>query len=220
MKAISKHMGKVLPLDIANVDTDAIIPKQFLKSIYRTGFGPHLFDEWRYLDKVEYGADCSKRPKNEKFIMNNPIYNDASILLTRENFGCGSSREHAPWAILEAGFRIIISNSFADIFFSNCIKNGILPINLSVNMIDLLFEKSKPPQLLKLVVDLKKQTITSDENKIDINFEIEPENKNCLILGLDEIELTLKYKKNILLFEENRFKKYPWLKIDPQERLK
>ena len=137
MKAISKHMGKVL-LDIANVDTDAIIPKQFLKSIYRTGFGPHLFDEWRYLDKVEYGVTVVKDQKNEKFIMNNPIYNDASILLTRENFGCGSSREHAPWAILEAGLELLFL-ILLQIFFLT-VLNGILPINLSVNMIDLLFE--------------------------------------------------------------------------------
>ncbi len=220
MKAITLHLGKVLPLDIANIDTDAIIPKQFLKSIYRTGFGPHLFDEWRYLDKVEYGADCSKRPKNEKFIMNNPMYKDASILLARENFGCGSSREHAPWAILEAGFKIIIAPSFADIFFSNCIKNGILPINLSVGMIDLLFKKSKGHQLLNLAVDLKKQTIISKESQINISFKIDAESKICLLAGLDEIELTLRYKKNIISFEKNRLKKYPWLKIDPQERLK
>ena len=159
MEAFETFKGIVAPLDRSNVDTDAIIPKQFLKSIQRTGFGPYLFDEWRYLDHGEPGMDCSARPLNPDFMLNDPRYQSARILLARENFGCGSSREHAPWALLDFGFRVIIAPSYADIFFNNCFKNGILPIVLEVEMIDRLFELAMAEKALELTVDLEKQTI-------------------------------------------------------------
>ncbi len=219
MDALIRHEGIVLPMNRSNVDTDAIIPKQFLKSIRRTGFGPHLFDAWRYLDVGVPGMDCDNRPLNPDFILNDLKYKGSSILLTRENFGCGSSREHAPWAIYEAGFRVLIAPSFADIFFSNCLKNGILPIVLSSNDVDELFTASLQDDPLRLVVDLKEQTI-SDNKSYRKSFTIDSGNKNRLMEGLDEIGLTLSNKSLIKEFEQKRLKLRPWLRVDPSESLK
>ena len=193
-----------MPLDRANIDTDAIIPKQFLKSIKRSGFGPNLFDEWRYLDHGEVGMDNSKRPINPDFVLNDPQYKDAQILLTRMNFGCGSSREHAPWALEDFGFRAIIAPSFADIFYNNCFKNGILPIVLSSEIVDALFTYQG-----EIVINLEEQSVKT-ENKI-YNFEVDAERKRRLINGLDDIGLTLQYEDQIRSFESEHFKKYPWL---------
>ena len=219
MDALIRHEGIVLPMNRSNVDTDAIIPKQFLKSIRRTGFGPHLFDAWRYLDVGVPGMDCDNRPLNPDFILNDLKYKGSSILLTRENFGCGSSREHAPWAIYEAGFRVLIAPSFADIFFNNCLKNGILPIVLSSNDVDELFTASLQDDPLRLVVDLKEQTI-SDNKSYRKSFTIDSGNKNRLMEGLDEIGLTLSNKSLIKEFEQKRLKLRPWLRVDPSESLK
>jgi 3-isopropylmalate/(R)-2-methylmalate dehydratase small subunit len=219
MEAIIRHDGIVLPMDRANVDTDAIIPKQFLKSIRRTGFGPHLFDAWRYLDVGVPGMGCDDRPLNPEFILNDMRYKGSSILLARENFGCGSSREHAPWALYEAGFRVLIAPSFADIFFNNSLKNGILPIVLSFHDVDELFTIALEETPLKLSVDLANQTLSDDQTFMK-NFSIDLGNKNRLMNGLDEIGLTLRSKKLIKEFEEKRLKLRPWLKIDPSERLR
>ncbi len=219
MKPLKFHSGIVLPLDMANVDTDAIIPKQFLKSIHRTGFGKNLFDSWRYLDTGYPGMDCDKRPLDMKFVMNEPKYSSASILLTRENFGCGSSREHAPWAIYEAGFKVLLAPSFADIFFNNCLKNGILPINLNEKTIDLLFSLAQKKDPLKLHVNLEKQSIADENSDFQVLFEIDDEIKKKLMDGLDEIGLTLNLKKTIEEFERQRLSKRPWLQIDPSEKL-
>ena len=204
---------------MANVDTDAIIPKQFLKSIHRTGFGKNLFDSWRYEDTGYPGMDCDNRPINMKFVMNEPKYSSASILLTRENFGCGSSREHAAWAINEAGFKVLIAPSFADIFFNNCLKNGILPINLDKKIVDQLFFLAQKEDPLKLQVDLDKQSITDEHNDFQLLFKIDYEHKKKLMDGLDEIGLTLNLRKTIQEFEKKRLSERPWLKIDPSERL-
>jgi len=193
-----------MPLDRANIDTDAIIPKQFLKSIKRSGFGPNLFDEWRYLDHGEVGMDNSKRPINSDFVLNNPKYMGAQILLTRRNFGCGSSREHAPWALEDFGFRAIIAPSFADIFYNNCFKNGILPIVLSSEIVDALFGYQG-----EIVINLEEQTVKTEDNIY--NFEVDAERKRRLINGLDDIGLTLQYENQIRSFEAEHFKKYPWL---------
>ena len=193
-----------MPLDRANIDTDAIIPKQFLKSIKRSGFGPNLFDEWRYLDHGEVGMDNSKRPINPDFVLNNPQYKDAQILLTRRNFGCGSSREHAPWALEDFGFRAIIAPSFADIFYNNCFKNGILPIVLSSEIVDTLFAYQG-----EIVINLKEQSVKTEGNIY--NFEVDAERKRRLINGLDDIGLTLQYEDQIRSFETEHFNKYPWL---------
>ena len=193
-----------MPLDRANIDTDAIIPKQFLKSIKRSGFGPNLFDEWRYLDHGEVGMDNSKRPINPDFVLNNPVFKGAKILLTRRNFGCGSSRDHAPWALEDFGFRAIIAPSFADIFYNNCFKNGILPIVLSHDIVDSLFSYSG-----EIVIDLQDQTVTT-ENQV-FNFDVDPERKRRLLHGLDDIGLTLQYENQIRSFENNHFNKFPWL---------
>jgi len=193
-----------MPLDRANIDTDAIIPKQFLKSIKRSGFGPNLFDEWRYLDHGEVGMDNSKRPVNTDFVLNNPQYKDAQILLTRKNFGCGSSREHAPWALLDFGFRAIIASSFADIFYNNCFKNGLLPIVLSSDIVDALFTYQG-----EIVINLEEQSVKTEDNIY--NFEVDAERKRRLINGLDDIGLTLQYEDQIRSFESEHFKKYPWL---------
>lgn len=192
------------PLDRANVDTDAIIPKQFLKSIKRSGFGPNLFDEWRYLDHGEPGMDNSKRPINKDFVLNKDQYLGAQILLARENFGCGSSREHAPWALADYGFRVIIAPSFADIFYNNCFKNGILPIVQSNETMDTLFAFSG-----EITIDLAKQTISADDKVY--SFEVDAERKRRLISGLDDIGLTLQYADDIKAFEKNYFQKYSWL---------
>jgi len=199
-----------MPLDRSNVDTDAIIPKQFLKSIKRTGFGPNLFDEWRYLDVGEPGMDNSNRPINTEFVLNQPRYQGAKILLTRENFGCGSSREHAPWALEDFGFRVIIGPSFADIFFNNCFKNGILPIVLDAENVEKLFSEVNENEGYKLKVDLPNQAIKKPNGE-NINFTVDMFRKQCLVEGLDDIGITLKYMDEIKQFEENRRKNNPWL---------
>ena len=204
-----KHVvSKVIPLDRSNVDTDAIIPKQFLKSIKRTGFGPNLFDEWRYLDHGEPGMDNSKRSINPDFVLNKPQFKDSKILLVRENFGCGSSREHAPWALLDFGIKVIIAESFADIFYNNCFKNGILPITLQKVEIEELFSETET-KALEIEVNLEKQYIKSSKS---YSFEIDEFKKSSLLNGLDEIGLTLENKSVIANFEKSYFSNYPWLK--------
>jgi len=200
----------VAPMDRANVDTDAIIPKQFLKSIKRSGFGPNLFDDWRYLDHGEPGMDNSKRPLNPDFVLNQPRYQDARILLARENFGCGSSREHAPWALQDYGFRVIIAPSFADIFFNNCFKNGILPIVLDAAIVDSLFRELAATEGYQLTVDLEKQQITKPDGDT-ISFEVDAFRKHCLINGLDDIGLTLQHVNDIKAYEQKRKQQAPWL---------
>lgn len=210
MKAFTRHKGLVAPLDRANVDTDMIIPKQFLKSIKRTGFGPNLFDELRYLDQGEPGQDCLNRPINPNFPLNKARYKGASILLTRKNFGCGSSREHAPWALEDYGFNVIVAPSYADIFYNNCFKNGILPVILEEYEIeDLFIEVEKIPSF-QLDVDLVSQTITTDSAK-EYNFELDEFRKDCLINGLDEIGLTLQHDYLIKKYEEHRENRHPWV---------
>ena len=203
--------GLVAPMDRANVDTDAIIPKQFLKSIQRTGFGPNLFDAWRYLDPGEPGMDNSRRPLNPDFSLNQPRYKGASILLARKNFGCGSSREHAPWALDDYGFRVIVAPSYADIFFNNCFKNGLLPIVLSESQVDALFHEVQAFPGYELVVDLPAQTIGSVNGDRVYSFEVEPFRKYCLVNGLDDIGLTLRHAEKIREFEAKRLKEQPWL---------
>jgi 3-isopropylmalate/(R)-2-methylmalate dehydratase small subunit len=208
--------GVVAPLDRANVDTDAIIPKQFLKSIKRSGFGPNLFDEWRYLDHGEPGVDNSKRPLNPDFVLNQPRYRGAQILLARENFGCGSSREHAPWALEDSGFRAIIAPSFADIFFNNCFKNGLLPIRLPGEQVDLLFHDVVAHVGYKLQIDLERQSITTPDKKVYM-FEVDAFRKHCLLNGLDDIGLTLRHIDDIKAYETTRRTEQPWL-FAPSER--
>ncbi len=210
MEPLIKVKGIAAPLDRANVDTDAIIPKQFLKSIKRTGFGPNLFDEWRYLDHGEPGQDCSKRPINPDFVLNQSRYQGAQILLARRNFGCGSSREHAPWALADYGFRVIIAPSFADIFFNNCFKNGLLPIVLDEDTVDRLFKEVEAQEGYELEVDLPAQTITTPSGEV-IRFEIDEFRKYCLVEGLDEIGLTLQHADDIRAYEERRREQAPWL---------
>ncbi len=210
MEKFQTFTGVVAPLNRANIDTDAIIPKQFLKSIHRTGFGPNLFDEWRYLDHGEPSQDCSNRPLNQDFILNQNRYKSASILLTRENFGCGSSREHAPWALADYGFKTIIAESFADIFFNNCFKNGILPITLDEENILSLFKKTESKPGFSLIVNLDKQSLI-DPSGNTLVFELEKFRKDALLNGLDEIGLTLSQEGAIRAFETNYQKKYPWL---------
>jgi len=202
--------GLVAPLDRANVDTDAIIPKQFLKSIKRSGFGPYAFDEWRYLDHGEPGMDCSKRPLNPDFVLNQPRYKGARILLARENFGCGSSREHAPWSLEDYGFRVIIAPSFAEIFFNNCFKNGLLPIVLDADKVDALFKAVVASAGYTLRVDLDKQTITAPDG-IVYAFEVDAFRKHCLLNGLDDIALTLQHADDIRAFEAKHRAAQPWL---------
>ena len=202
--------GIVAPMDRSNVDTDAIIPKQFLKSIKRSGFGPNLFDEWRYLDHGEPGMDNSKRSLNPDFVLNQPRYQGASVLLARDNFGCGSSREHAPWALLDYGFRVIIAPSYADIFFNNCFKNGILPIVLDAQIVDGLFQAMTANEGYKLTVDLEAQTITTPEGE-NVNFDVEEFRKHCLLNGLDDIGLTLQHVDEIRAYEKRRATETPWL---------
>jgi 3-isopropylmalate/(R)-2-methylmalate dehydratase small subunit len=204
MKRFTTLTSITMPLDRANIDTDAIIPKQFLKSIKRSGFGPNLFDEWRYLDHGEVGMDNSKRPINSDFVLNDPQYKGAQILLTRRNFGCGSSREHAPWALEDFGFCAIIAPSFADIFYNNCFKNGILPIVLSSEIVDALFAYQG-----EIVINLEEQSVKTEDNIY--NFEVDAERKRRLINGLDDIGLTLQYENQIRSFEAEHFTKYPWL---------
>ncbi len=210
MQAFTTHEGLVAPLDRENVDTDLIMPKQFLKSIKRTGFGPNLFDELRYLDHGEPGMDNSKRPLNPDFVLNQQRYQGASILLTRKNFGCGSSREHAPWALEQFGFRALIAPSFADIFFNNCFKNGLLPIVLSEFEVARLFEDVKAFVGYKLRIDLPRQVVITPDGR-EIGFDIEPFRKHSLLNGLDEIATTLQHSDKIRAFEAERLARHPWL---------
>lgn len=210
MKAFTQHIGLVAPLDRANVDTDQIIPKQFLKSIKRTGFGPNLFDEWRYLDVGQPYQDNSKRPVSEEFVLNHQRYQGASVLLARENFGCGSSREHAPWALDEYGFRSIIAPSFADIFFNNSFKNGLLPIILSDEEVDELFKQVEAAPGYQLTIDLQAQAVTRPDGKV-LHFEIDAFRKHCLLNGLDDIGLTLQDSDAIKGFEDKHRAAQPWL---------
>ncbi|MBM3115591.1 3-isopropylmalate dehydratase small subunit [Jeongeupia naejangsanensis] len=210
MKAFTQLNGVVCPLDRANVDTDAIIPKQFLKSIKRSGFGPNLFDEWRYLDHGEPGMDNSTRPVNPEFVLNFPRYAGAQVLLARDNFGCGSSREHAPWAIDDYGFRVVIAPSFADIFFNNCYKNGLLPIVLPSDVVERLFKECEAQEGYRLDVDLSKQTVTTPTGE-SFGFEVTAHRKHCLLNGLDEIGLTLAHADDIRAFEAKHRESKPWL---------
>jgi 3-isopropylmalate/(R)-2-methylmalate dehydratase small subunit len=210
MQPFKQHEGLVAPLDRANVDTDAIIPKQFLKSIQRSGFGPNLFDESRYLDHGEPGQDCSRRPLNPDFVLNQPRYRGASILLTRDNFGCGSSREHAPWALEDYGFRALIGTSFADIFFNNCFKNGVLPICLPAAEVEELFAQVQSTPGYRLRMDLEAQTVTRPDGRV-LPFDVDGFRKYCLVNGFDDIGLTLRHADKIRIFEERRRVEQPWL---------
>ncbi|SCZ18422.1 MULTISPECIES: 3-isopropylmalate dehydratase small subunit [Burkholderia] len=210
MEKFNVHTGVVAPLDRENVDTDAIIPKQFLKSIKRTGFGPNAFDEWRYLDHGEPGQDNSKRPLNPDFVLNQPRYQGASVLLARKNFGCGSSREHAPWALQQYGFRALIAPSFADIFFNNCYKNGLLPIVLTEQQVDHLFNDTYAFNGYQLTIDLEAQVVRTGDGR-EYPFEIAAFRKYCLLNGYDDIGLTLRHADKIRQFEAERLAKQPWL---------
>ncbi len=210
MEKFTVHTGLVAPLDRENVDTDAIIPKQFLKSIKRTGFGPHLFDAWRYLDVGEPGVDPASRKPNPEFVLNQPMYRGASILLARKNFGCGSSREHAPWALQQYGFRAIVAPSFADIFFNNCFKNGLLPIVLLDFQVDHLFTEVQAHPGFKLTIDLPAQTVSAPNQK-PMHFDIEPSRKESLVNGWDEIGRTLLHADDIRAYEEKRKRSEPWI---------
>jgi 3-isopropylmalate/(R)-2-methylmalate dehydratase small subunit len=210
MQAFTVHKGLVAPMDRENVDTDAIIPKQFLKSIARTGFGPNLFDEWRYLDKGEPGQDPASRRPNPDFVLNSPRYQGASVLIARRNFGCGSSREHAPWALDQYGFRAILAPSFADIFFSNCFKNGLLPIVLPEEQIARLFDEVKGFVGYALTIDLPRQLVVKPDGS-ELPFEVEPFRKYCLVNGFDDIGLTLRHADKIKAFEAERLTRMPWL---------
>ena len=210
MKAFTQHRGLVGPMDRANVDTDMIIPKQFLKSIKRSGFGPNLFDELRYLDQGEPGQDCSDRPLNPDFPLNEPRYKGASILLARKNFGCGSSREHAPWALEDYGFKAVIAPSYADIFYNNCFTNGVLPVILTESEVDELFQELASDEGYHLDIDLAVQTVTTDSGKV-FSFELDEFRKECLLSGLDEIGLTLTSSDLIKEYEIEREKQHPWV---------
>ncbi len=210
MDKFTSLKGIVTPLDRSNVDTDAIIPKQFLKSIKRSGFGPNLFDDWRYMDTGEPGMDNSTRPLNTDFVLNKDRFKGASILLARKNFGCGSSREHAPWALQDYGFRVIIAPSFADIFCNNCFKNGVLPIVLDASVVDQLFNEVDASPGYQLDVDLDAQTITTPGGNV-ISFEVDAFRKHCLLNGLDDISLTLQHVDDIKAYEQRRRQDTPWL---------
>jgi len=204
------HTGLVVPLDRENVDTDAIIPKQFLKSIKKTGFGPHLFDAWRYLDIGEPGMDLSKRKPNPDFVLNKPQYQGGTVLIARKNFGCGSSREHAPWALQQYGFKAVIAPSFADIFFNNSFKNGFLPIVLAESEVARLFDQVAAFPGYKLTIDLPAQSVSTGDGTT-MKFDIDPFRKECLVNGWDEIGLTLRHKDDIKAYEERRRKSEPWI---------
>jgi len=210
MQAFTVHQGLVAPMDRANVDTDAIIPKQFLKSIARTGFGENLFDEWRYLDKGEPGQDSASRRPNPDFVLNQPRYAGASVLLARSNFGCGSSREHAPWALDQYGFRAIIAPSYADIFFNNCFKNGLLPIVLPEAAVSRLFDAVAAFPGYRLTIDLPRQVVVQPDGA-EIPFEVQAFRKYCLVNGFDDIGLTLRHADKIKAFEAERIARMPWL---------
>ena len=211
MKNLTVHRGLVAALDRANVDTDAIIPKQFLKSIKRSGFGPNLFDEWRYLDRGEPGMDNATRPLNPDFPLNHARYRGASVLLARKNFGCGSSREHAPWALEDYGFRVLIAPSFADIFYNNCFKNGVLPIRLAESEVDWLFHQVNGFVGFELVVDLPEQVVSTTDGSRSFKFEVDEFRKYCLVNGLDEIGLTLRHADAIREYEAKQLAEQPWL---------
>ncbi len=210
MEPFTLLKGVVAPLDRANVDTDAIIPKQYLKSVHRTGFGPNLFDDWRYLDPGEPGQDHSTRRPNPDFVLNRPRYQGAQILLVRKNFGCGSSREHAVWALENYGFRAILAPSFADIFYNNCFKNGLLPITLAEPVVDALFDAVAAREGYALTIDLEAQTVTTPEGEA-LGFEIDPFRRYCLLHGLDDIGLTLQHGDEIRAYEARRRHEAPWL---------
>ena len=210
MDAFTVHKGLVAPMDRENVDTDAIIPKQFLKSIQRSGFGPNLFDEWRYLDKGEPGQDPSARKPNHDFVLNQPRYQGASILLARRNFGCGSSREHAPWALEQFGFRALIAPSYADIFFNNCFKNGLLPVVLEEALVARLFDEVAAFPGYSLTIDLPRQVVVKPDGS-ELPFEVQPFRKYCLLNGFDDIGLTLRHADKIRAYEAERLAKMPWL---------
>jgi len=211
MNSLTVHRGLVAALDRANVDTDAIIPKQFLKSIKRSGFGPNLFDEWRYLDRGEPGMDNTNRPLNPDFPLNQSRFRGASVFLARKNFGCGSSREHAPWALEDYGFRVLIAPSFADIFYNNCFKNGVLPIRLSEADVDWLFHQVNGFVGFELVVDLPQQIVSTTDGSRSFPFEVDEFRKYCLVNGLDEIGLTLRHADAIREYEAKRLAEQPWL---------
>ncbi|MGD9953683.1 MAG: 3-isopropylmalate dehydratase small subunit [Burkholderiales bacterium] len=211
MDKFTAHTGIVAPLDRGNVDTDQIIPKQFLKSIKRTGYGPNLFDAWRYLDHGEPGMDHAKRPRNPNFVLNDARYEKATILLARKNFGCGSSREHAPWALLEYGFRCIVAPSFADIFYENSFKNGLLPVVLSEAEVDRLFYECASFPGFRLTVDLEQQAVSTVDGSQVMRFEVDPARRFNLLNGLDEIGLTLRHADKIRAFEARRLAEVPWL---------
>jgi 3-isopropylmalate/(R)-2-methylmalate dehydratase small subunit len=210
MQAFTVHQGLVAPMDRDNVDTDAIIPKQFLKSIQRTGFGPNLFDEWRYLDHGEPGQDPASRKPNPDFVLNQPRYKGASVLIARRNFGCGSSREHAPWALQQYGFRALIAPSYADIFFNNCFKNGVLPIVLPESAVARLFDEVAAFPGYTLTIDLERQVVQKPDSS-ELAFEVQPFRKYCLLNGFDDIGLTLRHADKIRAFEAERLLKMPWL---------
>ena len=210
MQKFTVHQGLVAPMDRENVDTDAIIPKQFLKSIRKTGFGENLFDAWRYLDAGEPGQDPASRKPNPDFVLNQPRYQGASVLLARKNFGCGSSREHAPWAIDQYGFRCVIAPSFADIFFNNCFKNGLLPIVLPEAVIDTLFNECLAFPGYLLTIDLERQVVVRAQGE-EIPFEVQAFRKYCLITGFDDIGLTLRHADKIKAYEAERLTTKPWL---------
>lgn len=214
MQIFTQHTGLAAPLDRANVDTDLIVPKQFLKSIKRSGFGPNLFDSIRYLDEGEVGQDCSNRPLNPDFVLNEARYQGASVLLARENFGCGSSREHAPWALLDYGFRCVIAPSFADIFYNNSFKNGFLPIELKPDEVDKLFDHVSANEGAEITVDLAAQTVAAGGDHLLFKFEIEEFRKTCLLQGLDEIGISLKSADAIHAFEQRQQQQSPWLYSD------
>ena len=210
MEKFIRQEGLVAPMDRANVDTDSIIPKQYLKSIKRTGYGPNLFDEWRYLDHGEPGMDHSRRPLNKEFVLNQPRYRGATVLLARENFGCGSSREHAPWALLQYGFQTVIAPSFADIFYNNSLKNGLLLIRLDAKIVDRLLDETRGAEGYRLAVDLERQSVTTPDGE-SFKFEIDPSAKHRLMNGLDEIGLTLQHAEQIKAFEAKHRERQPWL---------
>jgi 3-isopropylmalate/(R)-2-methylmalate dehydratase small subunit len=210
MEKFVRKEGLVVPLDRANVDTDAIIPKQFLKSIKRTGFGPNLFDEWRYLDRGEPGTDSSQRPLNPDFVLNRSRYHGATVLVARENFGCGSSREHAPWALQQYGFQTVIAPSFADIFYNNSLKNGLLLIKFDSKIVDQLLRETQAKEGYRLAVDLEQQTVTTPSGE-SFGFDIDPFRKHCMLNGFDDIGLTLEHADEIKAFEEKHRREQPWL---------
>lgn len=210
MRAFTQHQGLVAPMDRSNVDTDMIIPKQFLKSIKRTGFGPNLFDELRYLDEGQPDQDSSQRPLNPDFVLNQPRYKNASVLLARSNFGCGSSREHAPWALDDYGFRVIIAPSFADIFYNNCFKNGLLPIVLEENVVEKLFQEAEAAEGYELTVDLQANTVITPSGE-SFGFDVDDFRRHCLLNGLDDIGVTLEDAERIKSYEDQRRETAPWL---------